>query len=286
MWSWAERRQPLATASSRPATGGRRRFESFARHATCDRTSEPVAAGRVAMPRTGPPRLCRRAPTVPPFAHLHVHSHYSVLDGACKIDRLLDRVEEMGSRRRLTDHGVMSGAVELYRQATKRGITPVLGCEAYVVDDPRRGPQGAAQPPDAARGDDRGLLQPHQALHAGYLEGYHRKPRISHELMERHADGIIALSGCLSGVVCQRLSRTTSPARGGARRAVAHLRARRRLRRDPARGPRRSRPASTSTCAARGRDRPADGRDLRRALSCREDAAPTRRSWRSRPATC
>ena len=64
----------------------------------------------------------------PPFAHLHVHSDYSILDGACKIPRLLDRVEELGqSAVALTDHGVMSGAVELYREATKRGITPIVG---------------------------------------------------------------------------------------------------------------------------------------------------------------
>ena len=78
----------------------------------------------------------------PPFAHLHVHSDYSVLDGACKIDRLLDRVEEMGqSAVALTDHGVMSGAVELYRKATKRG------------HHPDRRPRGVrrARPPRAAR---------------------------------------------------------------------------------------------------------------------------------------
>ena len=81
----------------------------------------------------------------PPFVHLHVHSDYSVLDGACKIDRLLDVVEEMGQPAvALTDHGVMSGAVELYRKATKRGITPVVGLEAYVVPDHRRAADAAS----------------------------------------------------------------------------------------------------------------------------------------------
>ena len=74
----------------------------------------------------------------PDFVHLHVHSDYSILDGACKIGRLLDRVEELGqSAVALTDHGVMSGAVELYREARKRGITPIVGLEAYVVPDRR-----------------------------------------------------------------------------------------------------------------------------------------------------
>ena len=76
-----------------------------------------------------------------PFAHLHVHSDYSILDGACKIPRLLDRVEELEqSAVALTDHGVMSGAVELYREASKRGITPIVGLEAYVVPDHRARP--------------------------------------------------------------------------------------------------------------------------------------------------
>jgi DNA polymerase III subunit alpha len=145
----------------------------------------------------------------PPFAHLHVHSDYSVLDGACRIERLLDRVEEMGQPAvALTDHGVMSGAVELYRKATARGITPVVGLEAYVVPD-------HAQRPARERRNHLTLLAETtegyynliRLCSAGYLEGYHRKPRISHELMARHADGIIALSGCLSGVVCEALGR-------------------------------------------------------------------------------
>ncbi len=148
-------------------------------------------------------------PSAPPFAHLHVHSDYSVLDGACKIDRLLDRVEEMGQEAvALTDHGVMSGAVELYRQATKRGITPVVGLEAYVVPDHRERPGKERRNHLTLLAENTtGYYNLIKLCSAGYLEGYHRKPRISHELMERHADGIIALSGCLSGVVCQSLER-------------------------------------------------------------------------------
>ena len=145
----------------------------------------------------------------PPFAHLHVHSDYSVLDGACKIDRLLDRVEQIGqSAVALTDHGVMSGAVELYRQATKRGITPVVGLEAYVVPDHRERPTRERRNHLTLLAETtEGYYNLIKLCSAGYLEGYHRKPRISHELMERHADGLIALSGCLSGVVCSSLER-------------------------------------------------------------------------------
>jgi DNA polymerase-3 subunit alpha len=148
------------------------------------------------------------SPKSPPFVHLHVHSDYSILDGACKIGRLLDRVEEVGQTAvALTDHGVMSGAVELYREARKRGITPIVGLEAYVVPDHR------AQPPREKRAHLTMIAETTQGYHNlirlcsdGYLEGRHRgKPRIDHELMARHADGIIVLSGCLSGSICAAL---------------------------------------------------------------------------------
>ena len=143
-----------------------------------------------------------------PFAHLHVHSDYSVLDGACRIPRLLDRVEQMGHPAvALTDHGVMSGAVELYRQAKKRGITPIVGLEAYVVPDHRERPAKEKRNHlTLLASNTEGYFNLIKLCSAGFLEGYHRKPRISHELMARHADGIIALSGCLSGVVSQRLT--------------------------------------------------------------------------------
>ncbi|MFP5450405.1 MAG: DNA polymerase III subunit alpha, partial [Thermoleophilia bacterium] len=149
-----------------------------------------------------------RTPTDLPFAHLHVHSDYSVLDGACRIPRLLDRVEEMGHPAvALTDHGVMSGAVELYRSAKKRGIIPIVGLEAYVVPD-HRGRPGKERRNHLTllASSTEGYYNLIKLCSAGFLEGYHRKPRISHELMSRHADGIIALSGCLSGVVSQRLT--------------------------------------------------------------------------------
>ncbi len=154
------------------------------------------------------------APADLPFAHLHVHSDYSVLDGACRIERLLDRVEEMGQPAvALTDHGVMSGAVELYRTATARGITPVVGLEAYVV------PDHAERPARERRNHLTLLAETTEGYYnlirlcsAGYLEGYHRKPRISHELMARHGGGIIALSGCLSGAVCEALDRDDAAA--------------------------------------------------------------------------
>ena len=141
------------------------------------------------------------------FAHLHVHSDYSILDGACKIGRLLDRVGELDqSAVALTDHGVMSGAVELFKEARKRGITPIVGLEAYVV------PDHTARPPRENRAHLTLLAETTQGYYnliklcsAGYLNGYHRRPRIDHKLMSRYAEGIIVLSGCLSGTICSHL---------------------------------------------------------------------------------
>ncbi len=145
---------------------------------------------------------------VTPFAHLHVHSDYSILDGACKIPRLLDRVEELGQGAvALTDHGVMSGAVELYREASSRGITPIVGLEAYVVPDHRERPGRERRNHLTLLAEStEGYYNLIRLCSAGYLDGYHRRPRIDHELMSRHADGIIVLSGCLSGTICSRLA--------------------------------------------------------------------------------
>ncbi|MCU0306956.1 MAG: DNA polymerase III subunit alpha [Thermoleophilia bacterium] len=158
----------------------------------------------------------------PRFAHLHVHSDYSILDGACKIPRLLDRVEEVGqSAVALTDHGVMSGAVDLYKQARKRGITPIVGLEAYVVPDHRERPSREKRNHlTLLAASTEGYYNLIKLCSAGYLEGYHRKPRIDHELMQRHADGIIVLSGCLSGTICSALEHDDTE---GARRELDTL---------------------------------------------------------------
>ena len=205
----------------------------------------------------------------PPFAHLHVHSDYSVLDGACKVERLLDRVEQIGqSAVALTDHGVMSGAVELYRQATKRGITPVVGLEAYVVARPPRAPHPrAAQPPDAPRRDDRGLLQPHQALLGRLPRGL--PPQAAHLA---RADGASrrrphrALRMPVGRGVLEPRARRPRGGPHRARHPGPDLRARRRLRGDPARGPGDADRHQRAPAPAGGRHRAPDGRHLRRAL--------------------
>ncbi len=142
-------------------------------------------------------------------AHLHVHSEYSLLDGACKIEELAARAAAFGQPALgLTDHGVMNGAVELYTACRKQGIKPIVGCEVYVVDDhSRRGPGRlerfhltllAATPTGY-----RNLVK---LSSAGFIEGYQRgKPGVDLEQIAANGEGIIALTGCLQSRFCQHL---------------------------------------------------------------------------------
>jgi DNA polymerase III subunit alpha len=157
-------------------------------------------------------------------AHLHVHSEYSLLDGACKIDALAERAAAFGQPALgLTDHGVMNGAVELYKACRKHDIKPIVGCEAYLVDD-RTGPSK-----DAAGRIERhhltllaesgeGYRNLVKLSSAGFLEGLHRgKPSVDLELLHRHSEGVIVLSGCLASKLCSRIIE------GRAADARAHL---------------------------------------------------------------
>jgi DNA polymerase-3 subunit alpha len=139
------------------------------------------------------------------FVHLHVHSEYSILDGACRIPGLASRAAELEMPAvALTDHGSLAGAVELYQEAEKQGVKPILGCELYVADDRRAQKKGYAHLTLLAQ-DNTGYGNLIKLASAGYLEGYYYKPRVDWELLERHSQGLIALSGCLSGRVCKAL---------------------------------------------------------------------------------
>jgi DNA polymerase III subunit alpha len=140
-----------------------------------------------------------------PFVHLHVHSEYSILDGACRVPDLVARAAELEMPAvALTDHGSLAGAVELYRHAQKTGVKPVLGCEAYVCDDRRAQTKGNAHLTLLAETNE-GYANLIRLSSTGYLEGYYYKPRVDWELLSSHSAGIIALSGCLSGRVCRAL---------------------------------------------------------------------------------
>ncbi len=146
----------------------------------------------------------------PEFVHLHVHSEYSILDGACRIPALVEKAARLEMPAvSLTDHGSLAGAVELYREAGKAGVKPIVGCEVYVAEDRRAQTKGYAHLTLLAETNE-GYANLIKLSSLGYLEGYYYKPRVDWELLERHAKGIVALSGCLSG----RVSRALSEGRG------------------------------------------------------------------------
>jgi DNA polymerase-3 subunit alpha len=140
-----------------------------------------------------------------PFVHLHVHSEYSILDGACRIPALAARAAELEMPAvTLTDHGSLAGAVELHREAKAHGIKPVVGCELYVTDDRRRQEKGYAHLTVLAESNE-GYANLIRLSSLGYLEGYYYKPRVDWDLLAHHARGLVALSGCLSGRVAKAL---------------------------------------------------------------------------------
>src|SRR5688572_393007 len=140
-----------------------------------------------------------------PFVHLHCHSHYSLLDGASEIGTLVKRAKDLGMNGlALTDHGNLHGALEFYKKAKDVGINPIIGYEAYIAPGSRFEKKDAANSKEASyhltllaqnRTGFRNLVK---LASAASLEGFYYKPRIDKELLERHHDGIICLSGCVS----------------------------------------------------------------------------------------
>jgi DNA polymerase III subunit alpha len=142
--------------------------------------------------------------------HLHVHSEYSLLDGACKIDRLAKRAAELGMPALgLTDHGVMNGAVEHYKACRAAGIKPIIGLEAYLVDDRKLSPQNPRYERNhitLLAADDSGFRNLVKLSSAGFLEGFSRgKANVDMDLLAAHSEGVIALTGCLQSRFCRRL---------------------------------------------------------------------------------
>ncbi len=146
----------------------------------------------------------------PSAVHLHAHSEYSLLDGACKIDAMAARAAELEQPALgLTDHGVMNGAVDLYKACRKHGIKPIAGLEAYLVDDVK----GIKEKPKYERNhltllaeSDAGFANLVKLTSAGFLEGFSRgKANVDMGMLEAHAEGVIVLTGCLQSRFCRRL---------------------------------------------------------------------------------
>ena len=143
------------------------------------------------------------------FVHLHNHSEYSMLDGACRIEDMVNwAVENSAPAVALTDHGNMFGAWELYDKATKAGVNPIVGCEVYVApgDRKKRGKgQGGPYHLTLLAEDAIGYQNLLKLVSLGYTEGFYSRPRIDMEILREYRDGIIALTGCIQGQVPQLL---------------------------------------------------------------------------------
>ena len=148
------------------------------------------------------------------FAHLHVHTEYSLLDGSNKIKEYVSRVKELGmNSAAITDHGVMFGVIDFYREAKAQGIKPILGCEVYVA------PGSRFEKEAGGSGEDRyyhlvllaenntGYQNLMKIVSKGFVEGYYYKPRVDLEVLREYHEGIIALSACLAGEVQKNLLR-------------------------------------------------------------------------------
>ena len=144
------------------------------------------------------------------FTHLHLHTEYSLLDGACRISKLMDAVAEMGQTGvAITDHGVMYGAVDFYKAAKEKGIKPIIGCECYVAQRTRHDKVHGL---DSERyhlvllcKNNKGYENLIKMVSLGFTEGFYTKPRIDRELLQKYHEGIIALSACLAGEISQLL---------------------------------------------------------------------------------
>jgi len=142
------------------------------------------------------------------FSHLHVHTEYSLLDGAIRIDRMLDKCQALGMEAvAVTDHGNMFGAVHFYDLATKAGIKPIIGCEIYLAPGDRRDKVHSSDgSPNAYHlillvTNQQGYKNLSRLVTLGHLEGFYYHPRIDFELLEQYNEGLIALSACLKGIV-------------------------------------------------------------------------------------
>ena len=141
------------------------------------------------------------------FVHLHVHSEYSLLDGACRIPDIVSTAAEYAMPAvALTDHGVLYGAMEFYFEAKRKGIKPILGCEMYVAPRGHRDRSARDEYHLTVLAQDiRGYRNLMKLVSAGFIDGYYYKPRVDLELLAAHNEGLIVLSGCLGGGVQQHL---------------------------------------------------------------------------------
>ncbi|MFM8469328.1 MAG: PHP domain-containing protein, partial [Limisphaerales bacterium] len=148
------------------------------------------------------------------FVHLHLHTEYSLLDAACRLDKLAERAHDLKFHSMaITDHGVLYGAVDFYKAVREKGIKPIIGCEVYVAHGSRHekkagsggGGKEVYQHLLLLAKDEAGYRNLVKLVTEAHLTGFYYKPRVDKELLTAHHDGLIALSGCLASEICQHL---------------------------------------------------------------------------------
>ncbi len=152
------------------------------------------------------------------FVHLHLHTEYSLLDGACRLDRLMDKAQALKfPALAVTDHGVLYGAVDFYQAAQEKGVKPIIGCEVYVAPGSRFEKKTSSGGRDVYHHlvllakDEAGYQNLTRLATAAHLEGYYYKPRIDKELLAAHKEGLIALSGCLASEIPEWIQKEQLP---------------------------------------------------------------------------
>src|SRR3954471_13235026 len=152
------------------------------------------------------------------FVHLHLHTEYSLLDGACRLDTLMDRAHDLKfPALAITDHGVLYGAIDFYQAARNKGIKPIIGCEVYVAPGSRLEKKSANGGRDVYNHlvllakDEVGYKNLIKLTTDAHLDGYYYKPRIDKELLAAHKEGLIALSGCLASQIPESILKDQLP---------------------------------------------------------------------------
>ncbi|MST93979.1 MAG: DNA polymerase III subunit alpha [Pedosphaera sp.] len=153
------------------------------------------------------------------FVHLHLHTEYSLLDGACRLDRLVEKAHDLKfSSLAITDHGAMHGVVDFYKEAREKGVKPIIGCEVYVAPGSRlekkTGNSGGRDVYNhlvLLAKDETGYKNLVKLTTAAHLEGYYYKPRIDKEILAAHKEGLIALSGCLASEIPEAIMKDQLP---------------------------------------------------------------------------
>src|SRR5688500_5166806 len=152
------------------------------------------------------------------FVHLHLHTEFSLLDGACRLDKLMDRAHELKFPAiTISDHGVLYGAIEFYQAARNKGIKPIIGCEVYVAPGSRLEKKSSNGGRDVYNHllllakDETGYKNLIKLVTIAHLEGYYYKPRIDKEILAANKEGLIALSGCLASEIPDLISKDDLP---------------------------------------------------------------------------